>query len=197
MLSVGLTGGIGTGKSTVAKVFACLGVPVLNTDALAKQLINTNAQLQQQLIASFGNDIFAEEKLQNKILAAKAFATKEQTALLNSIVHPFVFAAIDQWNAKQNAPYTMRESALLIETKSYQNIDVIIGVVCLMSIRLERIMQRDACTLAEAQQRINRQMNEEEKCKYYHYSINNYPPHFITKQVLALHQQLLQQAAAL
>jgi dephospho-CoA kinase len=196
MLSVGLTGGIGTGKSTVAKVFASLGVPVLNTDALAKQLINTNTQLQQQLIESFGNEIFADGKLQNKILASKAFVSEKQTELLNSIVHPFVFAAIDDWNAKQTAPYTMRESALLIETKSYQNLDVIIGVFCLMAIRLERIMLRDACTLPEAHQRINRQMDEEEKIKYYHHSINNYPPHFITKQVLTLHQQLLQQAAA-
>jgi dephospho-CoA kinase len=192
MIQVGITGGIGTGKSTVCQIFASLGIPVMNTDDLAKKILNTNTILQQKVMQQFGEEVFIDGVLQNKILAAKAFTNATNTAKLNAIVHPYVYAAIDDWTINQNTSYTIRESALLIESESYKKLDILIGVQSPMDIRLQRIIQRDACSLEKAKERIALQLTEEDKEKYYHYKILNYPPHLIIPQVLQIHQTILQ-----
>ena len=123
MLQIGITGGMGTGKSTVCKIFQSLGVPVLNTDELAKQLYLSNAFLQQKIKDAFGENIFDNNILNKKLLAARAFSSAEKTTLLNRIVHPIVFAAIEDWQRHQNSKYAIRESALLIESSNYTKLD--------------------------------------------------------------------------
>jgi dephospho-CoA kinase len=192
MLKVGITGGIGTGKSTVCKIFACLGVPVLDTDALAKQLMNTNAELQYQLQQSFGDDVIVNGQVLRKIVASRAFASEQQTQLLNKIVHPHVFAAINDWDAKQTAKYTIRESALLIETGSNKNVDIIIGITAPKQLRIQRLLNRDiTSSVADITARMDRQMEEEEKQKYYQYTIANDGEQLLIPQVLYIHQQII------
>jgi dephospho-CoA kinase len=192
MLKVGITGGIGTGKSTVCKIFACLGVPVLDTDALAKQLMNTNAELQYQLQQSFGDDVIVNGQVLRKIVASRAFASEQQTQLLNKIVHPHVFASINDWDAKQTAKYTIRESALLIETGSNKNVDIIIGITAPKQLRIQRLLNRDiTSSVADITARMDRQMEEEEKQKYYQYTIANDGEQLLIPQVLYIHQQII------
>jgi dephospho-CoA kinase len=194
MLKVGITGGIGTGKSTVCKIFACLGVPVLDTDALAKQLMNTNVELQIKLQQSFGDDVIVNGQVLRKKLASRAFASEHQTQLLNTIVHPYVFAAIDAWDAKQNAIYTIRESALLIETGSYKKLDIIIGITAPDSLRMQRILNRNISeTAITIQARMDKQMPEKEKQQFYDFTINNGGEQLLIPQVLQIHQQIINQ----
>jgi dephospho-CoA kinase len=192
MLQVGITGGMGVGKSTVCRIFEALGIPVLDTDALAKKLINSNTDLQQKLQISFGDDIIVNQILQKKLLASRAFATEKATTLLNSIVHPYVFEYIAIWQAKQQAPYTIRESALLIETESYKNLDIIIGVTAPMPLRIQRILNRDiTSTLPEIKARMDKQIDEETKRKFYQYTISNDGEDLLIPQVLAVHDKIM------
>ncbi|MCX8471600.1 MAG: dephospho-CoA kinase [Chitinophagaceae bacterium] len=191
MLQIGITGGMGTGKSTVCKIFQSLGVPVLNTDELAKQLYLSNAFLQQKIKDAFGENTFDNNILNKKLLAARAFSSAEKTTLLNRIVHPFVFAAIEDWQRHQNSKYAIRESALLIESSNYTKLDYIIGVTSAMPVRLHRIIVRDKCSTQEAIDRINKQMPDELKSKFYHFTITNEPDKLLLPQVMQIHQQLL------
>lgn len=191
MLQIGITGGMGTGKSTVCKIFKSLGVPVLNTDELAKQLYLSNAFLQQKIKDAFGENTFDNNILNKKLLAARAFSSAEKTTLLNRIVHPIVFAAIEDWQRHQNSKYAIRESALLIESSNYTKLDYIIGVTSAMPIRLQRIIARDNCSTQEVIDRINKQMPDELKSKFYHFTITNEPDKLLLPQVMQIHQQLL------
>jgi len=191
MLQIGITGGMGTGKSTVCKIFKSLGVPVLNTDELAKQLYLSNAFLQQKIKDAFGENTFDNNILNKKLLAARAFSSAEKTTLLNRIVHPIVFAAIEDWQRHQNSKYAIRESALLIEISNYTKLDYIIGVTSAMPIRLQRIIARDNCSTQEVIDRINKQMPDELKSKFYHFTITNEPDKLLLPQVMQIHQQLL------
>jgi len=191
MLQIGITGGMGTGKSTVCKIFKSLGVPVLNTDELAKQLYLSNAFLQQKIKDAFGENIFDNNILNKKLLAARAFSSAEKTTLLNRIVHPIVFAAIEDWQRHQNSKYAIRESALLIESSNYTKLDYIIGVTSAMPIRLQRIIARDNCSTQEVIDRINKQMPDDLKSKFYHFTITNEPDKLLLPQVMQIHQQLL------
>ncbi len=191
MLQVGITGGIGAGKSTVCKIFECLQIPVLNTDALAKNLYNSDYELQSKMIASFGEFIFEKNKIDTKKLASIVFSNKEKIELLNSIVHPFVFEAIEVWQKKQTSAYTIRESALLIETGSYKILNAIIGVTSPLENRLANIQQRDNCSIEQAKARIDKQLPEAERQKYYNYTVINNESQFLIPQVLDIHRQLL------
>ncbi len=194
MLKVGLTGGIGTGKSTVGKIFTCLGIPVINSDIVAKQLYTTNIDLQNTITKAFGKEIFINGILQKDILAKIVFSTTENTALLNSIVHPYVIEYINHWTNKQVAPYCIKESALLIESKTYLQQDVVIGVTAPLPLRIQRVQQRDNITLAQIEQRISKQIPEEDKLKMYNYTITNNDVVAILPQVLHLHKLLLEKA---
>jgi dephospho-CoA kinase len=191
MLQVGITGGMGTGKSTVCKIFASFGIPVLNMDALAKQIIQSNQNIQQQLQQQFGADIISNGILDKKLLAQRAFINADTTKKINTIVHPQVLLEAKQWHLQQNSAYTIQESALSIESGSYKQLDCLIGVTSPMHIRLNRIIHRDNCTEAQAMDRIKLQLPEEEKLAFYRYTIYNEPHQLLIPQVLHIHQQLL------
>lgn len=191
-LAIGITGGIGTGKTTIAKIFAAVDIPVLNTDIVSKKLIREDVKLQKEIAKQFGQDVFINGILQSKVLAARAFVDKETTALLNQIVHPAVLAYVDRWHLVQkNVPYTVRESALMIESGSYKKCDYLIGVIAPEAIRILRVMQREHCTEDEVRKRMALQMPEAEKAIFYDFEIINDNQQKIIEQVLNIHHKLL------
>ena len=130
MLKIGLTGGIGTGKTTVAHLFSGLGIPIYDSDARAKELMADNAKLKNKIVQSFGNESFIGGQLNRKHLSKQVFNSKDLLNKLNAIVHPFVLEDFNLWVSNQNTKYIIKESAILIESGAHQNMDKIILVTC-------------------------------------------------------------------
>lgn len=191
MLKIGITGGIGSGKTTVAKVFEVLGIPVYNADTAAKRLMNEDADLKEKIKRAFGNDVYKYEKLDNKYLAQIVFSSEEKLALLNSIVHPATINDANVWMQKQKTPYTLKEAALLFESGAAGLLDYVIGVTAPAPLRLQRVMQRDNSSREEVMARMNKQMDEEIKMKLCNFIITNNEQQLLIPQVLALHEKLL------
>ncbi len=191
MLKVGLTGGIGSGKTTVAKIFQMLGIPVFDADSNAKQIMNTNKIIKKELIAAFGKSIFNDDELDRKKLAAIVFNDKQKLKLLNSIVHPETIKASEDWVKQQHSKYVIKEAALLFESGSNKELDLVIGVIAPKEIRIERVIARDNTSKKEAELRITKQNDEEITKKLCDYSIINDDEHLVIPQVLELHQILM------
>jgi dephospho-CoA kinase len=196
MIKTGITGGIGSGKTTVCKLFEQLGVPVYYADDRAKYLMQNEPFVIDALMRAFGADIYTDGTLNRKLLADRAFNSKEQVAKLNSIVHPAVFLDNDKWLGEQQAkgvPYVIKEAALLIETGSYKKLDKLIVVTAPEDVRIKRIQARDNSTEEEVRARIQHQLPEEEKVKLAHYVItNNGDTELLHQQVADIHAQLLE-----
>lgn len=196
MLSIGITGGIGSGKTTVCKVFEVLGIPVYYSDDRAKELMHTNVALVTALKQAFGEEIYSNGELNRKLLASKVFNNQEQLAKLNSLVHPAVAEDAIAWQmAHANATYTLREAALLFETGSYKALHKTIVVTAPLAARVQRVVQRDHTSEEQVLARIKNQWPEEEKLALADYVIINDGTHPIIEQVLHIHRQLLQLAA--
>ncbi|TKB95594.1 dephospho-CoA kinase [Pedobacter cryophilus] len=195
MLRIGITGGIGSGKTTVCKVFELLGIPVFYADDVAKELMIKDAILIQQIKATFGEEAyFADQTLNRKYISDQVFKQPDQLKKLNSFVHPAVFRAFDNWYTQQKAPYVLKEAALLFESGSYQQNDYNILVSCPLALRIQRVMQRDKVTKEKVMERIAAQLPEETKQSLANYQIQNNEQEFIITQVLQLHSQLLKKA---
>jgi len=191
MLRVGLTGGIGSGKSTVAKIFESLGIPVYYADDAARLIMNTDEELKTSLIKNFGDRVYKEGVLDRSWLATIVFADKEKLALLNSLTHPATIRDADHWMQRQTSPYTIKEAALLFESRANEHLDHIIGVYAPQELRIKRVMARDNVTAEEVLKRLNRQMNEEEKMKRCDSIIVNDEKQPVIQQVLTLHSTFL------
>ncbi|MCC6762001.1 MAG: dephospho-CoA kinase [Chitinophagaceae bacterium] len=194
MLRVGITGGIGSGKSVVARIFETLGIPVYYADAEAKQLMNTDATLRANIIAAFGPEAYNEAGLNRSWLAAQAFQQPEKTQLLNSIVHPAVIAHGTLWLQQQQTAYAIKEAALFFESGSATDIDFMIGVYAPLALRIQRVMQRDGLGRQEVLTRMSRQIDETVKMKLCDAVITNNEQEMLIPQVLRLHEQLLAMA---
>ena len=198
MLKVGITGGIGSGKTTVCKLFEALGVAVYYADDRAKFLMQHEHFLIDQLKQNFGEDIYDHGQLNRAMLAQKVFGNKEQLALLNSLVHPVVFRDTERWYQEQltaKPPYVLKEAALLVETGAYKLLDQLIVVSAPLDIRLQRVVARDKVAAAEVTQRMNNQLAEEEKLKLADFVIeNNSDLEALKIQVEKIHQALIEQA---
>lgn len=190
MLRVGITGGIGSGKSTVCRIFEILGVPVYYADEAARRLMNENP-LRNQIIANFGEAAYVGEELNRTWMATQVFNNPEKLALLNSLVHPVTIVDADEWMKKQHSPYTLKEAALLFESGSYQYLDYIIGVSAPVELRIARTTTRDQKSADEIRKRIDRQMDEDEKMNRCDFVLINDEKQLLIPQVIALHQQLL------
>jgi dephospho-CoA kinase len=190
---IGLTGGIGSGKSIVAKVFSTLGIPVFNADSAAKELMQSNVVLKQKLIETFGDNIFTGNQLDRKFLADIVFSDKHQLEILNSIVHPFAIQAAKDWAAIQTAPYVIKEAALIFESGSSAGLAGVIGISAPMSIRIHRVMQRDNCTKQEVEKRMQSQISDTVKMRLCDWLIVNDDQMLVVPQVVALHENLSQQ----
>lgn len=191
MLKIGLTGGIGSGKSTVAKIFAALGIPVLDADTTAKYLMQHDENLKTKLVDTFGKDVYIEGILNKPYLAQKVFDDKFALEQLNTIVHPATIDFTNQWALKQTAPYIIKEAALMFEAGSTNGLDKIIGVSAPVSLRINRVLKRDNTTREAVLQRINNQISDTIKMKLCDFVLINNDQQMLLPQVIALHQQFL------
>ena len=195
MLKVGITGGIGSGKTTVCQIFEKLGVPVYYADQRAKELMEDDSQLRTEIKQEFGDDIYdTDGKLDRKKLAEIVFNNEEKLLKLNGMVHPAVFRDNQSWNevlAKKGYPYTIKEAALLVETGSYRTLDKLIVVSAPEEDRIKRVMARDGSTEEQVLARIKAQMPEEQKVKYADYIIYNDRIMDLVPEVTKIHIDLL------
>ena len=191
MLRVGLTGGIGSGKSTVAKIFEVLDIPVYYADAAAKRLMNEDEALKKEIIKHFGKESYADNQLNRPYIASLVFNNHERLELLNSLTHPVTIRDANEWMQQQVSPYTIKEAALIFESGSAEYLDYVIGVYTPTPLRMQRIIQRDKITKEEVLQRMNRQINEEIKMRLCDAVLINDEQQLLVPQVLKLHQQLL------
>lgn len=191
MLRIGLTGGIGSGKSTVARIFSVLGIPVYDADSASKRLMSEDDKVKNEIINHFGNDSYNGDMLNTKYLAEQVFGNDKKTALLNSIVHPATIEDSEKWVKKQKAAYVIKEAALIFESGSNKTLDKVIGISSPLSLRIERTMKRNNITQEQVEQRINQQMDEDEKMRLCDYVIFNDEHQMLIPQVLQLHEKLL------
>ena len=194
MLKVGLTGGIGSGKSTVAKIFEVLGMPVYYADDAAKHIMNTDPALKEKVIAAFGAESYVNDELNRPYIASIVFNNSEKLDLLNSLTHPATIRDAEKWMQQQSAPYIIKEAALIFESGSAENLDFVIGVFSPLPLRIKRIMERDQVTRDEVIKRMNRQIDENIKMRLCDKVIVNDEHQLVITQVLSLHQQLLSMA---
>jgi dephospho-CoA kinase len=190
---IGLTGGIGSGKSTIAKVFANLGIPLFDADNTAKTLMNSNPIIKEKLIAAFGAEVYTNDNqiLNRAYLSKLVFSDQHKLALLNSIVHPITIQAAMDWAATQNTPYVIKEAALFFESGATVGVHKIIGVSAPKAVRINRVMKRDHCTKAQVEQRMTHQIEESLKMKLCDWVIVNDDLELVLPQVVALHETIL------
>ena len=198
MLKVGLTGGIGSGKSTIAGIFEVLGIPVSYADREAKRLMNEDNVLKEQIILHFGAEAYTNGHLNRSFLAAQVFAHKDKLELLNSLVHPATIREGAKWMQEQEDkgfPYAIREAALIFESNGGKGLDHVIGVYAPATLRIHRTMQRDKISREKVLERMNNQIDEEIKMRLCDSVIVNDDQQAVLPQVLELHNSLLRLAA--
>lgn len=189
-LLVGITGGIGSGKTTVSKIFKALGVPVFNSDNEAKIIVNTNEYVINQIQNVFG-DVYRQGKLDAVKMAELVFKDKNALERLNKIVHPKVAESFKEWVNKNNmSRILLKEAAILIETGAYKELDSIILVITPIEERIKRVVKRDNISGEKVKERIAKQLSDEEKAKHANYVINNKDGQLLMPQVLKIYEQL-------
>lgn len=192
MIIVGLTGGIGSGKTTVAKMFKKLGVPVYIADKEAKKLMRNSKLIQRKLKALFGPDAYLDNELNKSFISDRIFNDKALLEKMNGIVHPKVARHFEKWVAKQNASYVIKEAAILFETGGYKQCDFVITVTAPKSVKMERLMQRDNTSPEKIETIMNNQWTDDKRLKITDFSIKNIKLEETRSQVLDIHQQILQ-----
>jgi len=195
MLKVGLTGGIGSGKSTVAAIFETLGIPIYYADKEAKRLMSEHANLIQSIKELLGEESYSNGNLNREYIASVVFNEPKKLEQLNQLIHPLTISDSHNWMLQQSTPYAIKEAALIFESHSESHLDVIIGVTSPESLRIKRVMERDGIDEAAVRQRMSRQMSEDEKIKKCNFVITNDEPFLLTKQVLLIHKTLIKMAA--
>lgn len=173
MMTVGLTGGIGSGKSTVGDFLKDLDVPVYNSDKQAKKLMNSSKKLKKKIVDVFGKSAYSDNQLNRLYIAQTVFGNKELLEKLNKIVHPAVRKHFLKWIKKQNSPYVVQETALLFENKSMDFYDKIVLVTAPKSIRLNRVMERDGVKKESILERMDNQLEDSEKIEFSDFVIEN------------------------
>ena len=195
MLKIGLTGGIGSGKTTVAQIFEVLGIPVYYADPAARDLMNQNPELKKQIISAFGPEVYKEGKLDRAYLGGLVFADAEKLARLNSIVHPATLRDAETWMKNQKTPYAIKEAALIFEAGLEKFFDFMVGVTAPESLRMERSINRDQTTAENVLHRMQQQMDEKEKISRCDFVIVNDGLQALLPQVLKIHETLLAKAS--
>ena len=193
MLKIGITGGIGSGKTTACKVFELLGVPVFYADLVAKSIMQTDLQLKNEILIAFGPQSYSIDGLLNRpYVSSIVFKDGLQLNKLNSIVHPAVFRAFDNWIATHSdAPYVLKEAALLFESESHKMCDLSILVISPEATRIRRVIARDHISKDEIMLRMKRQFTDEQKMKLTDHMLINDESRLLIPQILSLHQQFL------
>lgn len=193
MLKIGITGGIGSGKTTVCRVFELLGIPIFYADTVAKLIMNTDPVLKEEILKTFGKKIYSNDgELNRSHLSSIVFNNESELNKLNALVHPAVFRAFDKWLAMHtDAPYIIKEAALLFETESYKMCDLSVLVVSPEASRVRRIIARDGISQDEIVLRMKRQLSDEKKIKLADHILFNDESQLLISQILALDQQFL------
>lgn len=193
MKKVGITGGIGSGKTTVCRIFQILGIPVYSADDRAKELMTDDKELRRQITTIFGEKAYtADGSLDRKHLSSIVFSDKNKLKELEAVVHPAIHHDGENWHKSQkNVPYTLKEAALLIENGSYKAFDKMIMVYTPEEMRIERVMARDNTPREAVEARIKAQMSDEEKKELCDFVIYNDGKKGLIMQVLAVHKMLI------
>lgn len=191
MKIVGLTGGIGSGKTTVAKMFQELGVPLYIADDRAKELMNTSEEIRAKLTHLFGEDAYLEQQLNRPFLASKIFENADLLKQMNAIVHPAVGADFERWKEEQTYAYVLKEAAIIFENNLESQYDYIITVVADLDQRIARVINRDNTTESKVMAIVNNQLSDDAKAKQSDFVIINHDLEQTKLQVLKIHQQLL------
>lgn len=196
MLRIGITGGIGSGKTTVARIFETLGIPVYYADDAAKRLMQEHEGLKASIMEHFGKAVYPSGRLNRGHLASLIFGNLQKTSLLNSLVHPVVINHAEEWMKDPFGdgtlpPYALKEAALIFESGSEKKLDYVIGVSAPVELRIERSVKRDGISREDVLKRMSSQMDETEKLSRCQYIISNNDQQMLIPQVLSLHQILL------
>ncbi|WP_142786474.1 dephospho-CoA kinase [Changchengzhania lutea] len=191
MKIVGLTGGIGSGKTTVAKAFIALGVPVYIADEEAKKLMNRSKVIKRKLIELFGEYAYIDNQLNKSFIANFIFNDKTYLDKMNAIVHPKVASHFKKWVSKQSFPYVIKEVAILFENGGDQECDYVITVVAPLDLKMERLLKRDNTTEEKIEAIMRNQFSDEKKIKKSHFVIKNIYIEDTRNQVFKVHEQLL------
>lgn len=194
MLKIGLTGGIGSGKTTVAQIFERLHIPVFYADDESKSILNTNLQLQHKLKAEFGEAVYQNNQLAREKLAAIVFNDKEKLNRLNALVHPAVAERFKTWCEEQKAPYILKEAAILFETNSYKSLDKTILITASKELRIARVMQRNHTSKEEVLARMAKQWHDDKKEALADFVIRNDEKESLIKQILSIHESIINTA---
>lgn len=190
MYKVGITGGIGSGKSTVCAILAEFGVAVYDSDSRAKRLMNESDRLRERLIERFGNEVYSADGLNRAYLAERVFGNPEELKALNAIVHPAVMDDFDRWASEQEGSYVVLESAILFEASLDKRVDVSVAVMAPKELRIERAMQRDGAQREQIVARMNNQISDEERVERAKYTIVNIDIDNLKSDVEQLHRRL-------
>nr|MBC7612925.1 dephospho-CoA kinase [Pseudopedobacter sp.] len=191
-LKVGVTGGIGSGKTTVCHIFELLGIPVFYADDEAKKLMISDKILVEEIKSEFGAPSYFEDgSLNRKYISDIVFKDTNQLNKLNSFVHPAVFRAMESWSSQQKSPFILKEAALLFESGSYQQNKFNILVSCPLELRIKRVMNRDQISKEKVLKIIKNQFSEEKKEAMADFFIQNNEEELVINQVLDLHKKLL------
>lgn len=196
MLKVGVTGGIGSGKSTVCRMFGVLGIPVFSSDDEGKRLLAEDPDVHNALISAFGADIFVNDVLDRKALGVLVFNDSVALGRLNAIVHPAVRASFIAWAEKQQALYVINEAAILVETGAYKQLNHLIVVAAPEKQRIAWVINRDGASEEQVRARMRNQTDDETRKAAAHSTIVNDGKTLLIPQVLAVHELLLQKAHA-
>jgi dephospho-CoA kinase len=194
MLRIGLTGGIGSGKTIVAKIFELFDIPVYYADEASKRLYHTDKELMMNIKKHFGEDVYTNDQLNRSKLAELVFNSPEKLDLLNNLVHPPTIRDAEQWMTRQTTPYIIKEAALIFESGSAAGLDYVIGVKAPQSLRIQRVMDRDGFSREDILSRMDKQINEEMKMRLCDFVINNDEQELIIPQVIELHASFLKMA---
>ena len=191
MKKIGLTGGIGSGKTMVAKIFEILGIPVYYADDAAKHLMNYDSELKKKLVSFFGEEVYKNGVLDRPFLASIVFNDRSKLDQLNAMIHPVTIRDAGQWMQKQESPYVIKEAAILFESGATENLDFVIGVSAPSHIRMRRVMERDGLSAEQIRKRMDQQLSESMKMKLCDFIILNDEVELVIPQVIELHKKLL------
>lgn len=191
MIVVGLTGGIGSGKTTVAKQFMKLGVPVYIADEEAKKLMKRSKIIKRKLIQLFGDKAYINNELNKPFIAHIIFNDKLSLEKMNAIIHPRVAKHFSKWASKQNTQYVIKEVAILFENNGYKSCDYIVTVTAPKQIKIKRLLKRDNTTKVKIESIMKNQWTDEEKAKRSHFVIKNIDIKNTEKQVINIHKQII------
>jgi len=193
MIKTGITGNIGSGKTTVSRIFEVLGTPVFYADDAAKYLMQKDVLLIAGIKSLLGDEAYIDGLLNRSFVSTQVFNNPVKLAALNALVHPAVFNYSMQWfDSQKHLPYALKEASLIFETGGEKWLDKVILVTAPEEVRIARVMKRDGMSRAKVVERINNQWTQEEKEKKADFIIQNYDAHSLIKQALAIHKQLIE-----